>query len=191
MSPTGPGQTLLLLLDVVALLQKRSIEYGVVGAIAASVYGTVRATTDADALVSMPLRELADFEVLIRKTGLATKLHRGDAEDPIPALLAISDEFGNRVDLLGGLRGLDPAAFERTIAVPFSGTTLRIIGREDFIAMKCFAGGVQDLADAQEAIGAAEPPIDLDLVRRITRRFGRPAADELEKLLAECLKKQD
>ncbi len=191
MSTTGPGQSLLLLLDVVAVLQERSIEYGVVGATAASVYGTVRATSDADALVSVPLRELADLEQRIRKTGLTTELHRGDSEDPIHALLAISDEFGNRVDLLGGLRGLDPAAFERTIAVRFSGTTLRIIGREDFIAMKCFAGGVQDLADAQEAIELAEPPIDLDLVRRVTRRFGRPAADELEKLLAEYLKKRD
>ena len=188
MSTTGPGQSLLLLLDVVAILREQSIEYGVVGAIAAAVYGNVRATTDADVLVSMPLRKLSDLEERIRDSGLRTKLHRGDPEDPIHALLAISDEFGNRVDLLGGLRGLDPAAFERTIAVPFSGTTLRIIGREDFIAMKCFAGGVQDLADAQEAIGAAEPPIDLDLVRRITRRFGRAAADELEKLLAEYLR---
>jgi hypothetical protein len=50
--------------------------------------------------------------------------------------------------------------------------------------MKCFAGGPQDIVDAQEAIRAAEPPIDLDLVRRITRRFGRPAADALERLLA-------
>lgn len=110
--------------------------------------------------------------------------HRGDSDDPIPALLAISDQFGNRVDLLGGLRGLDPDAFERTIAVPFSGTTLRIIGREDFIAMKCFAGGPLDIADAQEAMKVAERPIDLDLLRRITRRFGRPAADVLESLLA-------
>jgi hypothetical protein len=30
----------------------------------------------------------------------------------------------------------------------------------------------------------AERPIDLDLLRRITRRFGRPAADVLESLLA-------
>ena len=111
-------------------------------------------------------------------------LHRGDSDDPIPALLAISDPFGNRVDLLGGLRGLDPDAFKRTVSVPFSGTNLRIIGREDFIAMKCFAGGPLDIADAQEAMQVADPPIDLDLLRRITRRFGRPAADALEGLLA-------
>ena len=184
MSATGPGQSLLLLLDVVAVLNKQGIAYGVVGALAASVYGTVRATIDADALVSVSPSRLAGLEKIIRKAGLTVKLRRGDSDDPIPALFAISDQFGNRVDLLGGLRGLDPEAFERTIAVAFSGTTLRIIGREDFIAMKCFAGGPQDIADAQEAMKGADPPIDLDLVRRITRRFGRPAADALEKLLA-------
>ena len=184
MSATGPGQSLLLLLDVVALLEEQSIDYGVVGALAASVYGTVRATTDADALVSVSTSKLASLERMLRKAGLMAKLHRGDPDDPIPALLAINDQFGNRVDLLGGLRGLDPDAFKRTLAVPFSGTTLRIIGREDFIAMKCFAGGPQDITDAQEAIGVADAPIDLDLLRRIARRFGRPAADALEGLLA-------
>lgn len=184
MRATDPGQSLLLLLDVVAVLEEQGIEYAVVGALAASVYGTVRATTDADAVVSASQRKLAGLEKILRKAGLLTKLRRGDAEDPIPALLAVSDQFGNRVDLLDGLRGLDPEAFERTIAVPFSGTTLRIIGREDFIAMKCFAGGALDIADAQEAIRAADRPIDLDLLRRITRRFGRPAADVLEGLLS-------
>ncbi|MGE0466684.1 MAG: hypothetical protein AB7P44_09595 [Steroidobacteraceae bacterium] len=184
MSAIGPGQSLLLLLDVVAFLDKQGIEYGVVGALAASIYGTVRATTDADAVVSASLSKLTGLQKIFRKTGLVAELRRGDADDPIPVLLAVNDHFGNRVDLLGGLRGLDPDAFERTISVPFSGTTLRIIGREDFIAMKCFAGGPLDIADAQEAIRAADRPIDLDLVRRVTRRFGRPAADVLEGLLS-------
>jgi len=179
----GPGQSLLLLLDVVALLEDQRIEYGVVGALAASVYGTVRATTDADALVSMSTPKLAALEKQFRKAGFTAELRRGDSDDPIPALLAISDKFGNRVDLLGGHRGLDPEAFSRTLAVDFAGTTLQIIGREDFIAMKCFAGGPQDIADAQEAKRSADPPIDLDLLRRITRRFGREAADALEQLL--------
>ena len=185
MSATGPGQSLLLLLDVVAVLDEQDIEYAVVGALAAAVHGTVRATTDADALVSASPAKLTGLEKNLRKAGLVAGLRRGHSDDPIPALLAISDKFGNRVDLLGGLRGLDPDAFERTIAVPFSGTTLRIIGREDFIAMKCFAGGPLDIADAQDAMKVADRPIDLDLLRCITRRFGRPAADVLESLLAD------
>lgn len=185
MRANGPGQSLLLLVDVVAVLDRQRIAYAVVGALAASVYGTVRATTDADALASVSRPRLAALEKLLRKSGLKTELRLGDADDPIPSLLAIGDRFGNRVDLLGGLRGLDPDAYGRAVAVPFSGATLRIIGREDFVAMKCFAGGPQDIADARQAIRDADPPIDLDLLRRITRRFGRTAAGTLEILLAD------
>ena len=69
-------------------------------------------------------------------------------------------------------------------ALPFQGVDLRIVGREDFIAMKCFAGGPQDLADARAAFEGAQGPVDLDLLRAVTRRFGRDAADRLEELVA-------
>jgi hypothetical protein len=49
--------------------------------------------------------------------------------------------------------------------------------------MKCFAGGPQDVADARHAIKVADGPIDIDLLRRLSRRFGRPAADVLEQVL--------
>ena len=61
---------------------------------------------------------------------------------------------------------------------------LRIIGREDFIAMKCFAGGPQDILDARSAYRSAQGRVDLDLVRAVARRFGRDAADNLEQVLA-------
>ena len=47
---------------------------------------------------------------------------------------------------------MEVAAFSRAIDVPIMGETLRVIGREDFIAMKVFAGGPQDLNDAERAI---------------------------------------
>jgi hypothetical protein len=97
-------------------------------------------------------------------------------------MLVLSDTYGNRVELLGGLRGLDPLVFSRAIEVPFYGVNLRIVGREDFIAMKCFAGSAQDLADARAAFEGAQGPIDLDLLRAVTRRFGRAAADRLEEI---------
>jgi hypothetical protein len=71
----------------------------------------------------------------------------------------------------------------RTVEVPFGGATMRVVNREDFIAMKCFAGGPQDLEDARIALRTAEH-LDLDLLRKVARRFGRPAADALESLLA-------
>lgn len=184
MKARSPGQSILLLLDVAAVLEEQGIDYAVIGAMAASVYGFIRATTDADALVSIGVPKLRRLEQELKKAGFSTDLRRGDAEDPIPALLAVTDQHGNRVDLLAGLRGLDGAAFSRAITVPFSGSSLRVIGREDFIAMKCFAGGPQDIADARHAFKAAKERIDIDLLRKLSRRFGRRAADMLEQVVS-------
>lgn len=183
MRARGPGQSALLLLDVAAVLADKEIAYAVIGAMAASVHGSIRATTDADALVSVSASKLVQLQRALKKAGFSTDLRHGDADDPIPALLAVADKHGNRVDLLAGLRGLDPEAFSRSIIVPFLGSSIRVIGREDFIALKCFAGGPLDIADARNALKAADAPIKIDLLRRLTRRFGRPAADVLEQVL--------
>ncbi len=50
--------------------------------------------------------------------------------------------------------------------------------------MKCFADGPQDILDAKDAYLLAEERLDLDLIRRITHRFGRDAADRLEQILS-------
>jgi hypothetical protein len=184
MRARAPGQSALLLLDVVDVLTAAGVDYAVIGAMAAAVHGTIRATVDADALVSVTPKEFGRIDRALKKAGLSTARRDGDPDDPIPALLQITDRHGNRVDLLAGLRGLDPRAFERTVDVPLRGSSLHVIGREDFIAMKCFAGGPQDLADATDALRCPGPPLDLDLLRRATQRFGRAAVDVLEQLLA-------
>lgn len=166
------------------MLVDEQISYAVIGAMAASVHGSIRASTDADALLSVTLPQLGQLEKAFRRTGLETELRRGDQDDPIPALLAVSDRHGNRVDLLGGLRGLDPKAFSRAITILFLGQSIQVIGREDFVAMKCFAGGPQDLADARNALKTAQGPIDVDLLRTLARRFGRSAADNLAQVLS-------
>jgi hypothetical protein len=182
--PQGPGESVLLLLQVVTLLEKEKIEYAVVGGIAAAVHGAIRATTDADVLLAVAPSRLTALEKRIKAAGLGTEIRRGDPDDPIVAMLVVSDRYENRVELLAGIRGMDPKAFTRRQRVPFQGATLEVIGREDFIAMKCFAGGPLDLADARHVLKSPDVALDLDLLRRLTRRFGRAAADALEQLLA-------
>jgi hypothetical protein len=183
MRTTGPGQSALLLLDAVALLVDEKVDYAVVGAMAASVHGVVRASFDADAVLMLTVQQAPDLEKRLMLAGFQTQLRRGDSTDPIPALLNVTDAFHNRVDLLVGLRGLEAAAFTRAVAVPFKGASLRVIGREDFIAMKVFAGGPQDLADAAAAFAVAPESLDMPLLRRLAKRYGRDASDALEKLL--------
>ena len=135
MRAKGPGESALLLLDAVAVLTDEGVEYAVIGAMAASVHGKVRASLDADAILAAGPARLRQLEKRFTAEHFHTELREGDAEDPIPGILALRDAYGNRVDLLAGLRGLDPAAFQRAVTIPFQGTPLRVVGREDFIAM--------------------------------------------------------
>jgi hypothetical protein len=183
MRTRGAGQSALLLLDVVEILDLENIEYAVIGALAASIHGAVRASMDADLVLSLATRKPADLESLLKSAGFSTALSRGDFEDPIPALLKISDGYDNRVDLLLGLRGMEPAAFTRTVSVPFQDKVLRFVGREDFIAMKAFAGGPQDIQDASRAIMAAKGSLDQELLQRLVKRYGRDAVAALNQLL--------
>ncbi|HVJ30281.1 MAG TPA: hypothetical protein VNA66_08250 [Gammaproteobacteria bacterium] len=178
------GESALLLLDAVDFLNRENVSYAVIGAMAASVHGVVRASMNADAVLSLPADALPALEHRLRDAGFRTELRRGDADDPIAAVLALSDQFGNRVDLLVGLRGLEMAAFSRVLEVPFQGERLRIIGREDFIAMKLFAHGPQDLVDADLVLAAAASELDLALLERLAARYGPETLAALEKALA-------
>ena len=180
--PQGAGQSLGLLLKVAQYLDEAGYPYVVIGAVAAALHGVVRATLDADALVSLPISTLEKMAVRFSGAGYETELRRGDESDPIPAMLVIRDVSNNRVDLLGGLRGLDPAVFTRAVAVRYFDSTLMLASAEDFLAMKCFAGGPQDLVDARQVMKAVGGSIDVDLLRRLARRFGREAADAVESL---------
>jgi len=185
MRTRAPGESALLLLDAVDVLNAHQVKYAVIGALAACVHGAVRASLDADVVVSAGVVEGGRMERAFTDAGFRAELARGDPDDPIPGMLHLSDEFENRVDLLLGIRGLDPKAFGRTVQVPFQGTTLEVIGREDFIAMKVFAGGPIDLADAASAIAADPKSLDVGLVRRLAARFGRDASTALDSLLSK------
>jgi hypothetical protein len=185
MRASAPGQSALLMLDVASRLRAEGVPYVVIGAMAAAVHGSVRASLDADALVSATISDAKSLQGTFSTAGLTAELRVGDADDPIPALLAVSDGFGNRVDLLIGLRGMDPAAFARARNVTFFGESLSVVGREDFIAMKVFAGGPQDLADARQAMDFDRDALDLDLLQRLAARFGPETSSKLAELLRD------
>jgi predicted nucleotidyltransferase len=185
MRPTGFGQSALLLLDAIDVLTREQINYAVIGAMAASIHGAIRASIDADAVISLGSTKPADLERVFEAEGFQTELRIGGEDDPIPAVLQLTDGYKNRVDLLVGLRGLEPEAFSRAIDVKLQGASMRVVAREDFIAMKAFAGSPQNMSDARNAVTAARGSLDLVLVRRLAKRYGSDASDSLENLLRE------
>jgi predicted nucleotidyltransferase len=183
MRASAPGQSALLMADVAESLATRGVRYAVVGAMAAAVHGIVRASLDADAIVALQVREAQALRQSLIEEGYKVALRTGDVDDPIPGLLEIRDRYGNRVDLLLGLRGMDPEIMNRTRQVRLGDAILAIVGTEDFIAMKAFAGGPVDLADARAVIDQHRESLDLGMLRRLAQRFGRDAARVVEDLI--------
>jgi len=185
MRTKAAGESPLLLLDAIDVLGQRGIDYAVVGAMAAAAHGSVRASIDADAVVSIAVRDTSGLRDAFASVGFRSELRRGDPDDPIAAVLELKDEYGNRVDLLVGLRGMPREVFQRAVDVPFAGETLRVVCREDFIAMKLFAGGPQDLLDASQVRATCSTSLDLDLLTKIATQYGRSAVENLTRLLAD------
>lgn len=183
MRASAPGQSALLMVDVAESLARHGVRYAVIGAMAAAVHGVVRASLDADAIVALQVREAQSLRQSLIEEGYEVALRTGDVDDPIPGLLEIRDRHGNRVDLLLGLRGMDPELLNRTRQVQLAEAILTIVSREDFIAMKAFAGGPVDLADARAVIDLDRESLDEELLRRLAQRFGRDAARIVEDLL--------
>jgi predicted nucleotidyltransferase len=183
MRASAPGQSALLMADVAESLARRGIRYAVIGAMAAAVHGVVRASLDADAIVALQVREARALQQSLIDEGYEVALRTGDVDDPIPGLLEIKDRHANRVDLLLGLRGMDPELMNRTRQVRLGESMLAIISREDFIAMKAYAGGPVDLADARAVVELDRRSLDLELLRRLAQRFGQDAARIVEDLI--------
>jgi hypothetical protein len=182
---TGAGQSTQLLADVVAVLNAHRIDYAVIGALAVAVHGVIRASVDADAVVAAAPPQLRDLQQQLMVRGLIVQLRTGGVDDPIGAMMIVADHFGNRVDLLSGILGLDAAMYQRTITLQPRGIALplRIVGREDLIAMKLAAGGPKDLMDAEGCIAVAGDSLNVELVRQLSRQFGRSALARCDKLL--------
>jgi len=185
MRANGPGQSSLLLLDVVDILNKSHISYAVIGALAASFYGTIRASMDADVLIFLKKAEKGTQNLLnelVRAGFLATQ-RQGDADDPVVGVINIQDNYNNRVDLLLGIRRMPEDIFSRTINSPFLGSQIRIVGLEDFVAMKIFAGGPQDTEDVKNVLEVSAEKINVTLLRKLTLNYGKVELKKLETLM--------
>lgn len=189
MRRTGPFQPVHLLLDILDLLNEFGIPHAVVGALAVSYYGIPRSTTDADSVIwvldtGKSERDVADG---LLAAGYRVELRRGGLDDPISRCIFVQDEYENRVDLLAGVRGMDPEAAHRCIRASLLDSEVRIIGAEDLIAMKIFAGGLQDLEDVRGIIRVSGNTLNPELLRTLAHRYGANVTRTLDKLLKEPL----
>lgn len=187
MRATGPGQPGHLLLDILDVLVELRVPYAIVEAFAVSYHAVPRSTEDAGAVLWLGAgKGERDLKEPLLAAGYRAEWKRGDIDDPISSSVIVQDRHGNRVDLLLRIRGMDPAAPTRTISTRLLDSPVCIIAAEDLIAMKMFAGGIQDLEDVRGILQVSGKLLNMELLRSLTERYGRGATRKLEKLLQEC-----
>lgn len=184
MRAKSSGQSAFLLLDVIGVLRRLRIPYAIIGAVAASFHGVVRASMDADALIALPPGR-AHVEMLrdvLHKAGLKSVYRRGDVGDPVGAVVNVEDRFDNRVDLLMNIHGMTDAVFSRTVEAEFMKARIRVVGVEDFIAMKILAGSPKDLNDAADVLHVSSDRVNPTLLNALVQAYGKRALRTLESL---------
>lgn len=187
MKINGPGESTILLLKIIKLLNKLNLPYAVIGAFAASFYGHVRASLDADAVISFEgQNEKLDglFESL-KKEGLKVELRQGDISDPVRGVINILDKFSNSVDLLTGIRGMNPDLFKRAVKASFLDAEIRIVCVEDFIAMKIYGGGPQDIEDVKHVLALQKKKVKMPLLKQLTLGYGKKELSRLKQILKD------
>ena len=190
MKTKRPGQSVLLLLDVIDILDEFSVPYAIIGAFAVSFYGVVRASVDADAMISLSSGAVEKGLMgRFHRLGLKTVLRKGDARDPIGAVINVEDKFGNRVDLLMKIRGVSEESFQRTVEAKFKNRKIFLVGIEDLIAMKIFAGSPKDLSDVVGVLKVSHDRIDRVLLKELMKDYGKNGLRKLESLLKEAFSK--
>jgi hypothetical protein len=86
-----------------AMLDAQSVNWATIGALAVAYYGPVRASLDADALISLKDAnlDLDGLAKILSAEGLTVETRMGEEDDPLGFVLRIFDNDGNQVDLIG------------------------------------------------------------------------------------------
>lgn len=168
------------------------IRFALIGGLAMSAWGVVRATEDIDFLADSspsPIKNLVvrrTLQKLLEARGYTADWRVGATDDPIPLLLRVGAPrlaHGPGMDILWAHKRWQREALERTIALRLTRAEVFVLHPEDLVLMKLEAGGPQDLLDVETLLSS--PPQVLDLKRLKKKAVQLRLAAQLERCLQE------
>jgi hypothetical protein len=189
-----PNATLTLAERVADAAEQVGIPTALIGGTALAVYRYTRGTEDIDLAAYVdPFTHLGRLERVLASEGLHTRLSEPDDDDPLGGMLSVwerEDSAGEPVDIVEVVNFLNPfrpggsparAAILR--ATTLGSARLRCVTLPDLIALKLYAGGMEDLGDIVQLL-ALNADADLGSIRAIAGTFD--SYGRLEGLIAEA-----
>jgi len=180
------------LLGAAAVDLDTQLRYAVLGGLAVSTWGVIRATQDIDFLADSdpsPIQNQALRDQLakfIERQNCRAYWRVGDYDDPIPLLLKIelpAALASIEADILWAHKSWQREALVRAVGVEVEGDPIPVLHPEDLILMKLEAGGPQDFLDVQQLLSVAPPQLSVTRLKETAARL------RLGKVLEKCLRK--
>ncbi len=143
---------------------------------------SVRASLDVDAIISLQQSPFTITNLLkeFQDRGYSAQYNEPDSEDPLNGLIAVTDSYSNKVDLILGIKGLDDSFMKRIVTTIFNNQTINICSLEDFISMKIFAGSAKDLEDVKNVLNVSAEQLNIDLLKELTANYGQEEIEIFE-----------
>ena len=173
-----------LLDDIVAFLERRGSSTALIGAIALAAHGIARATLDLDllALNFGLLRENAWAE--LEAKGVTVEIRRGTHDDPLAGVVRATRGEETPVDVVVGKHRFLEDALSRRRTIPVGGRFLPFVDAADLVVLKVFAGGPQDLLDAELLLAGSEGVAIRSAVEARLASLPRALREDAAQLLA-------
>jgi hypothetical protein len=167
------------------------LRFALIGGLAVSTWGQVRATQDIDVLADSAPSPVHTFAIrknlaaLWETQGCVVEWHSGLADDPIPLLLRLTLPPPNAmtVDVLWAWRPWHREALRRATVVRVARASIPVLHPEDLILMKLQAGGPQDMLDVENILAANPPALDRQRLLQMASTL------RLKIALARCMRR--
>jgi hypothetical protein len=146
-------------------------QYALIGGFAVSAWGVPRATQDVDFALALGG---ADPEAL--SLILQAEFHSGEPEDPLRGVFRTSvmvDNLSVPVQLVLLPPVWDALIFDDVKSLPVFGCNVRVVSWQALILLKLYAGGPQDLLDAQQIVAVRQPtPAERQAIAALSEKVG-------------------
>ncbi len=157
----------------VAFLESHGYRYALVGGMALSQWGVVRATYDVDIKVLVPDMDYSAIRAALR----AAFPRRAREHLPRESLVIAVEIEGVPVDFLLALPGYEELIIQRAVRRDLGGWTVWICSAEDLIIQKVVAGRPRDWSDVEALLIEQQGRIDEAYIEGWLEQF----AEALEK----------
>jgi hypothetical protein len=149
---------------ILAYLEAHGVPGALIGGMALSAHGIVRATLDADVLVADRTVLTAEFW---KDLGDATgpDIRTGDPDDPLVGMVRFAGP-PDAVDVVVGRSPWTAAILSRCFRIQVGAESLAVVDGADLVVLKLFAGGPQDLVDVRLLL-AADPGLETRVEQRL------------------------